>query len=90
MDKNITASAIGMDFIIEAIAERVADKVMRGMTKNPDRSILTKSQVCEMLGISRQTLWRWNEEGILVPSGKIGNKEFYYIEDVKRAISQQQ
>ena len=50
-----------------------------------DNRMLTRKQVCEMLGISLPTLHSWTKEGIL-KGIRIGNAIRYHAEDIKAAM----
>lgn len=43
----------------------------------------TADQVCEILSISRVTLWSWDKKGIIRPI-KIGNLKRYKLSDIDR------
>lgn len=66
-------------FMIEAgrkmgLAERVAE------------TYLTPDEVAKMLGVSTNTLWRWNKSGYLCHV-KCGRKSFYKKSDIDKLIN---
>lgn len=42
---------------------------------------LTVNEVCEILGVTKPTLWRWSKMNYLVPT-KVGKKNFYKASDI--------
>jgi len=50
--------------------------------KADEETLLSRDQVCKLLGVSQTTLWRWNKEGYLVAK-KLGSKTMYRKADVK-------
>lgn len=53
----------------------------------PSKMILTPKEVCELLGITRQTLLRWNMSGYLKPV-KIGGQYRYQKKDIDKLLGQ--
>lgn len=43
---------------------------------------LTVKEVCEMLNVTKPTLWRWAKLNYLVPT-KVGKKNFYKASDIE-------
>lgn len=81
----------GLDSIIEAISERVADKVcerMGDMSQNNDENLMTRNDVLEYLHITDATLWRWEREGLLTRVGQFGVRVYYKRSDVDKALKE--
>lgn len=81
----------GLDSLIEAISERVADKVCQRMgetTQAKEDKMMTRQQVMDYLHITDATLWRWGQLGLLVPSGKVGSRVYYKQSDVEKALKE--
>ena len=81
----------GLDSIIEAISERVADKVcerMGDMSQNNDENLMTRNEVLEYLHITDATLWRWEREGLLTRAGQFGVRVYYKRSDVDKAMKE--
>lgn len=59
--------------------------------KKPQRveSFMTPDEVAVKLGVTKNTLWRWNKQEYLSPI-KIGHKSLYRNSDVERLMSGQQ
>src|SRR4030042_1402682 len=49
-----------------------------------DPALLTISQAAKYLGVSSDTLRRWERKGKLIPQRTLGNARRYRIEDVNR------
>lgn len=47
--------------------------------------LLSRREACEMLGVSRGTLYRWNIQGVLKQK-KIGKNIFYLKADIEKAL----
>ncbi len=47
---------------------------------------LTTDQVCELLSVSRVTLWSWDRKGIL-ESCRIGNQKRYKLSDIEKIMN---
>lgn len=80
-----------LDSIIEAISDRVADKVcerMGDMSQSNDEGLMTRSEVLEYLHITDATLWRWEREGLLTRFGQFGVRVYYKRSDVEKALKE--
>ena len=63
------------EFVSEMVAE-VAAKPLES-----EETMLSADEVCEVLGISANSLWRWGKTGYL-RGAKVGRKTFYHKSDV--------
>ncbi len=74
---------------LEAIGKKVneIDNKLSEQTAPADseHEYLTTNQVCQLLKVSRVTLWSWNKKGVLVPV-RIGNLLRYRKEDIEQFI----
>lgn len=52
---------------------------------NQPRPHLTEEQACEVLGVKRLTLWRWNKSGYLKPV-KVGKRNLYRQSDIDNLL----
>jgi len=73
--------------LIEKRLDRIESSIEKLASKPdpppPDRdSYLTTDQVCEMLSVSRPTLWAWDKKEILNPV-RIGNAKRYRLSDIE-------
>ena len=73
---------------IEAKLTRIAEAPVRDPTPDRSEKYLTVQQVCEMLQITRVSLWSWDKKGITIPI-KIGNLKRYRLSDIEAMINQQ-
>lgn len=69
--------------VSEAVALKLSNQ--KKSSKEPVREYLTQKEVKGILKVSRQTLWRWGRDGILVPA-KIGRMLRYCRADVDKAL----
>ena len=63
------------EFVGELVAEAAAKPV------EAEEKFLSIDEVCEMLNVSSNTLWRWNRDGYL-HSIKIGRTPMYRLSDI--------
>jgi len=54
---------------------------------DPER-LLNPTEVCELLGISKPTLWNWVKAGKLIAYA-VGQKRFYKYAEVLKALEKQ-
>lgn len=90
MIENIFDSSSNIQLVIGAnelkeLASQLIEKVRGEFISEEDRknqnTYLTTEAVCEMLGKTRSTLWRWEKAGYLVPI-KVGKTLKYRLSDV--------
>ena len=67
---------------LKEFALTVASEVMAA---KEEYRYLTPDDVSEMLGVSKNTLWRWEKEKYLIPI-KVGRKSRYKLSDVKSIL----
>ena len=70
---------------IEAGIKELADRKTRPVAKPPEK-YLTIDQVCELLSVSRVTLWSWDKKGIL-ESVRVGNLRRYKLSDIEKIMN---
>lgn len=94
MKKLIQIQDIDVTELQETIANTVKAEVfalkemlINGKSKNNEDDLLTPDQVCELLGISKVTLWNYQNSAKLKAFG-IGQKRFYKRADVMKALQQ--
>ncbi len=55
-------------------------------TKEEPEKYLDRYEVAKMFGVSTNTLWRWQQQGYLVPN-KVGHRNFYPLSKVKKLMN---
>ena len=63
------------EFVAEMVAEAAAKP------QEVEETMLSTDEVCKVLGISANSLWRWGKSGYL-KGQKVGRKVFYRKSDV--------
>lgn len=84
---------------IKDLALAIADEMWKkAMSENlqqeaglPAKEFLTANEVCDIVGVSSPTLWRWAKAGYLVPiqvgAGKCKVRKFRTV-DIKRILQE--
>ena len=84
VDTNISVMVSVADlkeFALTVVAEAIAAKE----AEKKEEKYLTPDDVVDMLGVSKNTLWRWEKESYLIPI-KVGRKSRYKLSDVKSLL----
>lgn len=79
---NLNASVavmVSLADLKEFVAEMVAEAAAR--PQEAEETMLSADQVCEILGISANSLWRWGRTGYL-KGQKVGRRVFYRKSDI--------
>lgn len=69
------------EFALNVVAEAMAAKE----AEKKEEKYLTPDDVADMVGVSKNTLWRWEKEKYLIPI-KVGRKSRYKLSDVKSIL----
>ena len=69
------------EFALAVASEVMADKE----AEKKEEKYLTPDDVADMVGVSKNTLWRWEKEKYLIPI-KVGRKSRYKLSDVKSIL----
>lgn len=69
------------EFALCVVTEAMAAKE----TEKKEERYLTPDVVADMVGVSKNTLWRWEKEKYLIPF-KVGRKSRYKLSDVKSIL----
>lgn len=71
---------------LKEFALAVASEVMAAKeAEKKEEEYLTPDDVADMVGVSKNTLWRWEKEKYLIPF-KVGRKSRYKLSDVKSIL----
>ena len=69
------------EFALNVVAEAMAAKE----AEKKEERYLTPDVVADMVGVSKNPLWRWDEGKYLIPF-KVGRKSRYMLSDVKSKV----
>ncbi len=69
------------------IATKSFEAIQKQVSQEPEYRYITGNKVCEILEISRVTLWQWDKKGITKPI-RMGNLKRYKLSDIN-AIGQE-
>ena len=69
------------EFALNVVAEAMAAKE----AEKKEERYLTPDVVADMVGVSKNTLWRWNRAKYLMPI-KMGRKSRYKLSDVEKLM----
>ncbi len=86
--KDTTFNLKGIDLIEFAdklVKETAQQFEQRLKEQNKPDPLLTRNEVCKLLGITLTTLWHWDNKNILKPL-RIGSKVRYRRSDVDKAL----
>lgn len=71
---------------LKEFALAVDSEVMEAKeAEKKEERYLTPDDVADMVGVSKNTLWRWEKEKYLIPF-KVGRKSRYKLSDVKSIL----
>ena len=82
-DANISVVVSVAD--LKEFALCVITEAMAAMEEKKEERYLTPDVVADMVGVSKNTLWRWEKEKYLIPI-KVGRKSRYKLSDVKSIL----
>ena len=84
---NITVAVTPTDLqeFAQTILERTFSEISK-MKEQKSERYLTPDETAAMLGVSKNTLWRWNKVGYLCPI-KVGRKSLYPHSVVEQILS---
>ena len=78
--------AVGMNELKEFGLSLIEVGRKMGLAERGVETYLTPDEVAKMLGVSTNTLWRWNKSGYLCHV-KCGRKSFYKKSDIDKLIN---
>ena len=81
---SVTISANDLrDFLTEISKQVIEKEKAAEAARNADET-RTQKEVCKFLNISKSTLWRWERDNYLLPTGRMGRSPQYLKSDVER------
>lgn len=83
---NLTISAVELRTFFEEVVRDTTEKERAYEAQRSDVT-MTQKEVCNYLGVSKATLWRWEKIGYLVPSTRMGARPMYIksvVEQLKK------
>ncbi|HOK13509.1 MAG TPA: helix-turn-helix domain-containing protein [Candidatus Kapabacteria bacterium] len=63
----------------------VVEDVISKMLKN-DKNLITADELARWLGVSKSSLWRYEQQGLLHPI-RIGKNKIYNLDEVREAFA---
>ena len=80
---SVTISANDLrDFLTEISKQVIEKEKAAEAARNADET-MTQKEVCKFLKISKSTLWRWERDKYLLPTGRMGRSPQYLKSDVE-------
>lgn len=80
---SLTISVADLKTFMEDVAE-----MMENQKKAQEYDVtMTQREVCDYLGVSKATLYRWEKIGYLLPCSRVGNRPMYRkstVENLKK------
>ena len=76
---------VDADDLREVVQSEIEGVLAMGKDVNASEVYLTHKEVAVMLGVSTNTLWRWNKSGYLCHT-KCGRKPFYKKADIDKLM----
>lgn len=83
---SITVSAADLREFFAEVARQVINQEKATEAQHYDVT-MTQKEVCDYLGVSKATLWRWEKIGYLIPSTRMGARPMYrksVVEQLKK------
>lgn len=70
-------------FMQEIVRQEINKEKAAEAARNADET-MSQAEVCKFLGVSKSTLWRWERDKYLLPTGRMGRSPQYLKSDVQR------
>ena len=81
---SITVTADDLRVFLAEVAQEVMNKEKAAEAARNADETMTQKEVCKFLNISKSTLWRWERDNYLLPTGRMGRSPQYLKSDVQR------
>jgi predicted DNA-binding transcriptional regulator AlpA len=86
--EQIVFSPVPLQELLDRIEQIVEDRLNRKEQQQNADKLLTAAEVCQMLDITRPTLWSWTKQGKLTQR-RLGNRIYYRQGDILQQPSKQ-
>ena len=81
---SITVTADDLRVFLAEVAQEVMNKEKAAQAAKNDVEMLNQAQVCSYLGVSKATVWRWEEIGYLRPATRMGARPMYLKSEIEK------
>ena len=81
---SITVTADDLRVFLTEVAQEVMNKEKAAEAARNADETMTQKEVCKFLNVSKSTLWRWERDNYLLPTGRMGRSPQYLKSDVQR------
>lgn len=81
---SITVTADDLRVFLTEVAQEVMNKEKAAEAARNADETMTQKEVCKFLNVSKSTLWRWERDKYLLPTGRMGRSPQYLKSDVQR------
>lgn len=81
---SITISADDLRTFFAEVAQQVINQEKAAEAARNADETMSQAEVCKFLGVSKSTLWRWERDKYLLPTGRMGRSPQYLKSDVQR------
>ena len=81
---SITVTADDLRVFLAEVAQEVMNKEKAAEAARNADETMTQKEVCKFLNVSKSTLWRWERDKYLLPTGRMGRSPQYLKSDVQR------
>lgn len=74
---SITVSADDLRVFFAEVAQQVINQEKAAEAARNADGVMSQTDVCKFLGVSKSTLWRWERDNYLLPTGRMGRSPQY-------------
>jgi hypothetical protein len=86
MNAQLFLNGITIDQLVLALREALAqNQFINHLPKNDNDELITREETCQLLSLSKTTLWKHTKRGKLISYG-IGNRVYYKRTEVLNAV----
>lgn len=84
---NITIKGQDLKDLIQEVKEDTAKQIREAERRNREEVFYTPDEVCELLKVSKTTLWQWEKKDGILVSIAIGGARRYRLSDIQKFTS---